>query len=179
MINAVRIMVGGFNENNINTYISNIVSQMIFDSFIQISDITVIKGRILTNYGFIDLILWNNTNSQAIDKFDEKYYTSSDGAVIFCDLSSKEISDKIVKEIKYIQKMKPDIPIILCGEKIDIEKLDINLPCYKIITFKKKYIFESLQDMLEKINGENINIILSPIPQRLYPIKLMLNNIDR
>ena len=99
-----------------------------------------------TNKGEVTIQVWDTAGQEKFGSLREAYYTKADIAIIMFDLTSRSTYNSIPQWHRDITNVKPDIPIVVIGNKIDLErKVKSNA-----ITFPKrkklKYFETSVKD---------------------------------
>ena len=68
------------------------------------------------------LVLFDTVGQEKLVTLRKRYYTGAHGAVIVFDITRKESFDHIENWIKEVEEKCPDIPIIIVGNKTDLEE---------------------------------------------------------
>ncbi|KAI9923881.1 hypothetical protein ASPWEDRAFT_181921 [Aspergillus wentii DTO 134E9] len=81
-----------------------------------------------TNRGVIDFEIWDIAGSQGSTQSLEEYLTNIDAAIIMVDASDERTYGNIEYWHSQIVSLNGDIPIVICGNKADIEiEIKINM----------------------------------------------------
>ena len=67
------------------------------------------------------LVLFDTVGQEKLVALRKRYYTGAHGAVVVFDVTRKESFDHIANWIEEIEEKCPDIPIIIVGNKTDLE----------------------------------------------------------
>lgn len=73
-----------------------------------------------TNYGQISFDLWDTAEQERCNGLGDGYYINSDAAMIFFDTSSRSSYTNSSKWRRDVSIACPNIPIVICGNKVDI-----------------------------------------------------------
>ena len=68
------------------------------------------------------LVLFDTVGQEKLATLRKRYYTGAHGAVIVFDVTRKESFDHIENWINEVEEKCPDIPIIIVGNKTDLEE---------------------------------------------------------
>ena len=74
-----------------------------------------------TNYGIVIFKVWDCAGQEKLGGLKEGYYQEAQGAIVMFDLTSRVTHTNAAKWIEDIRQVSPDIPVILCGNKCDIQ----------------------------------------------------------
>ncbi|MHA1303482.1 MAG: Rab family GTPase [Candidatus Heimdallarchaeaceae archaeon] len=69
----------------------------------------------------IKMVLFDTVGQERLASLRKRYYSGAHGAVIVYDITRKESFDNIQYWITEIEEKVPNIPIIICGNKTDLE----------------------------------------------------------
>lgn len=109
-----------------------------------------------TDKGCKKISLWDCAGDKKFRGPGDGYYYGADAAIIMFDITDNKSYENIntwLKEIKYV---KPDIPIVICGNKIEYANKKFKFNNFKIqyydISVKSKYNCEKpIQYLLSKL----------------------------
>lgn len=76
----------------------------------------------------IQFSIWDCAGQEHFGGLKDRYYLSSDAAIVFYDTSSELSKNHVPQWINSIRNIRPDIPIILCGTKSEIGGLKYQYP---------------------------------------------------
>ena len=68
------------------------------------------------------LVLFDTVGQEKLVTLRKRYYTGAHGAVVVFDITRKESYDHIEKWINEVEEKCPNIPIIIVGNKTDLEE---------------------------------------------------------
>ena len=75
-----------------------------------------------TNHGPVCLNIWDCAGQEKFGGLRDGYYIQADACIVMFDATSKTTFKNVSKWIlDVIRVVGPDIPIILCGSKVDVE----------------------------------------------------------
>jgi len=118
-----------------------------------------------TNYGYVALNMWDTAGQEKYGGLRDGYYVQSDGCIAMFDNTSRLSFKNIPKWISSIRNVEPNIPVVLCGSKMDCvnrklksnekENLARELHCpYYDISAKSNYNFEKpCLDLIRTLSG--------------------------
>ena len=101
-----------------------------------------------TNYGVITFKVWDCAGQEKLGGLKDGYYLNADGAIVMFDMGNSQTCDNVVDWILNVWKPCPNIPLVICGNKRDLEngKVTMNgLPSktgYFEISVKYSYNYE-------------------------------------
>ena len=83
--------------------------------------VTVDPIKFDTNCGPITFNVWDCAGQEKFSGLGEGYYISADAALIFFDVTSRISFKNAAWWKNEFKKVCPDAPVILCGNKVDVE----------------------------------------------------------
>lgn len=115
--------------------------------------------------------IWDTAGQERFGGLREGYYIGADVAIVMFDVNSKLSFNNVSKWINEIRKIK-NIPIVLCGNKIDIPSKravsnssikelcnQYNMPYYDI-SAKSNYNYEKPFEYFEQLNQSLNNYVM-------------------
>jgi GTP-binding nuclear protein Ran len=109
---------------------STLIKRMREDKFepkyIATQGVDVVPLTFETNYGTIIFKCWDCAGQEKFGGLREGYYFHSQGAICMFDLTSMLSFNTLGSLIKSLKTITGDIPIVICGNKYDIENLKVN-----------------------------------------------------
>ena len=101
-----------------------------------------------TSNGEVTINVWDTAGQEKFGSLRDTYYTKADMAIIMFDLTSRTTYNNIPQWHRDITNVKPDIPIVIVGNKLDLERTVKT----NVISFPKrkkiKYFESSVKDDL-------------------------------
>lgn len=178
MSESLHIILMNANKRTIDTYLHSLDSILTIEHQDDMFFFHTVKGKILTNSGLIDIYFWYDTTDELFDNL----YTRANGALIFYDCSNENTFKEAMVRIEFLQKIKSDLSIILCGIKTNLDKFkidesQISVPHYQISPYSK--ILDPLRDLINIITKGELTLPFSPFPIRAYPISQLINNAEK
>ncbi len=79
-----------------------------------------------TNYGLITLIIWDCAGQAKRAGLADGYYMEADGAIVMFDLTSSKTFQHVPCLLNTIHRVISDVPIVLCGNKVDLENRQVS-----------------------------------------------------
>ncbi len=135
-----------------------------------------------TNHGWIRFNVWDTAGQEKLGGLEDEYYKAADCAVVFFDITSQLSWKSIPKWVEKLRNVCPDIPIVLCGNKVDIgerartvsvrtisqlyhgEFGEKNLDSYYDISAKSNYNFEKpFLFLAQKLVADDLRFIAQPV----------------
>lgn len=89
-----------------------------------------------TSHGPSTVVIWDTAGQEKLGPLRDAYYSGADAAVIFFDVTSKITYKNVPNWHKDILRVRPDIPVVLCANKIDIKERKVK---GKSITYPSKH----------------------------------------
>ncbi len=74
---------------------------------------------LLTNHGNVRFNVWDGSGQT---NMGDKYYKDADCAIVFFDVTNERSWCNVPKWLDALRDVCPDIPIVLCGNKVDTNK---------------------------------------------------------
>ena len=81
-----------------------------------------------TNYGVVRFNMWDTAGKEKFGGLREGYYILSDGAIVMFDVTNRQSyknAEKWYNEVTTERLSLQNIPIILCGNKVDIAQREV------------------------------------------------------
>ncbi|CAH8370487.1 unnamed protein product [Eruca vesicaria subsp. sativa] len=88
-----------------------------------------------TNRGMIRFYCWDTAGQEKLGGLRDGYYVHSQCAVIMFDVTSRETYKSVPQKHVDICRVCGDIPIVLCGNKVDVKNRQVKA---KQVTFHRK-----------------------------------------
>ena len=89
-----------------------------------------------TTEGEVHFTCWDTAGQEKFGGLRDGYYQNADCAIILFDVSSRLTYKNVPLWYRDIKRVCPDIPIVLCGNKIDIRKRQVKP---SMVTFHLKH----------------------------------------
>ncbi len=102
----------------------------------------------------LTLLIWDLAGETTFNGIHRTYYKGAEGAIVVCDVTSKETFEHLPYWVESIMDVQGDIPVMFFGNKIDLkDQIVIKEKHLKKMAkkFKKDYFFTSAK------TGENVN----------------------
>ena len=101
----------------------------------------------------LEIQIWDSAGQEKYKSISKQYYHNSEGILLVFDLTSQESFVALDEWIEDLEKVEKDLPIILVGNKSDLDARDVSEEeINKIINDKKLDYFET-----SALNGSNVN----------------------
>jgi GTP-binding nuclear protein Ran len=88
-----------------------------------------------TNHGVVRFNIWDTAGQEKFAGLKDGYYIGSEGAILMFDVTNRQSYNNLDSWYEGVTKVCQDVPIVLCGNKVDIAKRQV-LP--KDISFHRK-----------------------------------------
>ena len=137
-----------------------------------------------TNYGPITLNIWDCAGQTGLP--DEYYDIDGDGAIVMFDVTSSSSFQQIPYWLDKVRKFLPEVPLVLCGNKVDLKDREVfasqiktftnspeqdgNITYYYDISAKSNYQFDKPFLMLLRKMSEHDDLIFTDAPVIAPPI---------
>lgn len=89
-----------------------------------------------TSHGPSVVVLWDTAGQEKLGPLRDGYYADAHAAFIFFDVTSRVTYKNIPNWHRDVLRVCPDIPVVLCANKIDVEERKVKS---KGITYHKKH----------------------------------------
>ncbi|KAI5171161.1 GTP-binding nuclear protein Ran [Nematocida sp. LUAm3] len=73
-----------------------------------------------TNYGQVNYNVWDTAGQEKFGGLRDAYYIEADGGIIMFDTTSRITYKNVPNWYRDLRNICPDIPLCLCGNKVDI-----------------------------------------------------------
>jgi GTP-binding nuclear protein Ran len=113
-----------------------------------------------TNYGTFTLNVWDTAGQSKFGGLADGYYIFADGAIVVYDVTSMLTYQHVPEWIAKVQRVEPNIPLLLCGNKVDVDKKVFMNNDYDISAKSNYQLYEMFAEMLRKISGHQDLAIL-------------------
>ena len=136
-----------------------------------------------------NFILWDTAGQEKYGGLKEGYYNKAFGGIVMFDTTNKISYKNVPYWIDCLRKINPNLPIVVCGNKVDIPKYrkvnfeDITIQNeYKNVKYfdlsvKSMYNYEKPFEYFKKINNKNNNEIWIDCVNKIL-IYALTNKID-
>ena len=135
-----------------------------------------------TNQGLVTFNMWDCAGQEKYGGLRDGYYAGAHGAIVMFDLTSKLTMRNVPGWVQAIRNVHPDIPIVICGNKVDIKEIScyseltrsiVPLGTYYSISAKSNYNFEKpfLELARKLMQHEKLSLVDSPAMVSIKAIK--------
>ena len=116
-------------------------------------ELIFLKKKVEIGDNEIDLQIYDSAGQEKYKSISKQYYHNSEGILLVFDLTSQESFVALDEWIEDLEKVEKDLPIVLVGNKSDLDDRDVSEEeINKIINDKKFDYFET-----SALNGSNVN----------------------
>ena len=96
-----------------------------------------------TNKGYVICNMWDCAGQEKFGGLRDGYYIGAQAAIIMFDVTNKISYKNIKQHYELLMKSRPDIPVVICGNKIDCrDRVVTPRDIYHDISAKSNYNFE-------------------------------------
>lgn len=152
-VNCIKLLTLGNSMVGKSSLIARFIDNKFFDSYISTIGIDFFKKKVKIGVNEIDLQIYDSAGQEKYKSISKQYYHNSEGILLVFDLTSQESFVALDEWIEDLEKVEKDLPIILVGNKSDLDDRDVSEEeINKIINDKKFDYFET-----SALNGSNVN----------------------
>jgi small GTP-binding protein len=152
-VNCIKLLTLGNSMVGKSSLIARFIDNKFFDSYISTIGIDFFKKKVKIGVNEIDLQIYDSAGQEKYKSISKQYYHNSEGILLVFDLTSQESFVALDEWIEDLEKVEKDLPIILVGNKSDLDARDVSEEeINKIINDKKFDYFET-----SALNGSNVN----------------------
>lgn len=152
-VNCIKLLTLGNSMVGKSSLIARFIDNKFFDSYISTIGIDFFKKKVKIGVNEIDLQIYDSAGQEKYKSISKQYYHNSEGILLVFDLTSQESFVALDEWIEELEKVEKDLPIILVGNKSDLDARDVSEEeINKIINDKKFDYFET-----SALNGSNVN----------------------
>ena len=151
--NCIKLLTLGNSMVGKSSLIAKFIENKFFNSYISTIGIDFFKKKVEIGDNEIDLQIYDSAGQEKYKSISKQYYHNSEGILLVFDLTSQESFVALDDWIEDLEKVEKDLPIILVGNKSDLDGRDVSEEeINKIIHDKKFEYFET-----SALNGSNVN----------------------
>ncbi len=132
------------------TFVRKYITDKFCKKYIPTIGVDIHKLSIYTDYGILQLNIWDTAGQKKNIGLKDCYYINSNAAIIMFDITSKKSYKNVSMWYNSVKNVCGTIPIVLCGNKIDSNKKKI-----KRLLFNKKH--KNIK-YIEISSKDNVNI---------------------
>lgn len=152
-VNCIKLLTLGNSLVGKSSLIARFIENKFFDSYISTIGIDFFKKKVEIGHNEIDLQIYDSAGQEKYKSISKQYYHNSEGILLVFDLTSQESFVALDEWIEDLEKVEKDLPIVLVGNKSDLDDRDVSEEeINKIINDKKFDYFET-----SALNGSNVN----------------------
>ncbi|KAG7153972.1 GTP-binding nuclear protein GSP2/CNR2-like, partial [Homarus americanus] len=128
-----KIVLVGDGGTGKSSYVARLQSGKFYLEYIATLGVEKHKIAIATSHGPCTVTIWDTAGQEKLGPLRDGYYSGADAAIIFFDVTSRVTYKNVPNWHKDIHRVRPDIPIVLCANKIDVKERKV-----KRITYHSK-----------------------------------------
>ncbi|XP_042862627.1 GTP-binding nuclear protein GSP1/CNR1-like [Penaeus japonicus] len=148
---------------------SSYVARLNCEGFLKeyVATLGVEKSEILvdTSHGESTIVLWDTAGQEKLGPLRDGYYSGADAAIIFFDVTSRVTYKNVPNWHKDINRVQPDIPVVLCANKIDVKERKVKsksityptkhkIGFYEISVKERTFLKKPLEYLLQQLTKE-------------------------
>eukprot|EP00494_Astrolonche_serrata_P007316 UN07345 len=103
----------------------------------------------MTTIGKIDFECWDPAGIGKFGGVSDAFYMNADCGIIMFDVGSRVPYKNIVQWYRDLMRVRPDVPVILCGNKVDIK--DRKVKPKHIAFHRKRKMLNTVNCLLNQI----------------------------
>jgi GTP-binding nuclear protein Ran len=170
-----KIVLVGDGGSGKSSYVKRMRTGEFEKKYIATQGVDVSPLTFQTNYGPVVFKMWDCAGQEKFGGLRDVYYTKADGAIVMFDLTSKVTFANVPNWILSLGKVASDIPVIICGNKVDVKDRKVThneikelLPAdakYYDISARSNYNFEKpFLDLARQLTGHQDLVFIESEP---------------
>jgi len=128
----IKIIVVGDTNVGKTTFVKRLISGNFEEKYGSTVDVDVRGIKFNTTEGETTLELWDCSGRPELGAFRSGYYREAKGAILMFDVQNPYSYRNIKDWYLRVRKVCPDIPIVLCGNKVDLPNRVVKPNMFKI-----------------------------------------------
>ena len=94
-----------------------------------------------TNFGTICFNVWDTAGQEKFGGLRDGYYIQGQCGIIMFDVTSRITYKNVPNWHRDLERVCESIPIVLCGNKVDVKVCNLNTSSLTICSFSSSYFF--------------------------------------
>lgn len=169
---AFKIVLAGDSGTGKTSFVERLLSGSFGEEYVATVGVSVSRFGVPTSIGNFSFSCWDTAGQERSAGLRDAMYASASCAIIMFDVTSRVSYQHLPDWYKRINRVCGDIPIVVCGNKIDrardrqVKPRNVSFPRrknmkYFDISVKNKYsLDEPLQHLLRELTGNKQLVIL-------------------
>lgn len=120
-MNTYKLVLMGDGGVGKTTYVNRLLTGEFTKRYVATLGVEVHPLRFNTNYGSICFNIWDCAGQEKFGGLRDGYFIQSQCCIVMFDLTSKITFKNTINWLRDYIRVCPNTPIILCGNKVDIE----------------------------------------------------------
>lgn len=117
-----KVVIVGDGGTGKSSYVSRLQSENFRRDYVATMGVERTEIIVDTSHGESVIDLWDTAGQEKVGPLRDGYYKDADAAIIFCDVTSRVTYKNVPSWHRDIERVRPDIPAVLCANKIDIKE---------------------------------------------------------
>lgn len=117
-----KIVLVGDGGTGKSTYVARLQSEVFRQEYIATLGVEKHEIAVSTSHGASTVVFWDTAGQEKLGPLRDGYYSGADAGIIFFDVTSRVTYKNVPNWHKDIHRVQPDIPIVLCANKIDVKE---------------------------------------------------------
>ncbi|KAK4312264.1 hypothetical protein Pmani_016277 [Petrolisthes manimaculis] len=117
-----KIVLVGDGGTGKSSYVARLQSEGFRKEYIATLGVEKHNIAVSTSHGPCSICVWDTAGQEKLGPLRDGYYKDADAAIIFFEVTSRITYKNIPNWHKDIQRLQPDIPVVLCANKVDIKE---------------------------------------------------------
>ena len=130
-----KVVIVGDGGTGKSSYVARLQSENFLQEYIATMGVEKTEVIVDTSHGQCVISLWDTAGQEKLGPLRDSYYEGADAAIVFFDVTSRITYKNVPSWHRDIVRVREDIPIVLCANKIDIKERKVKS---KSITYPSK-----------------------------------------
>lgn len=160
-----KIVLVGDGATGKSSYVARLQSENYRKEYIATLGVEKHEILVSSTHGTSTVVIWDTAGQEKLGPLRDSYYTDANAAIIFFDVTSKVTYKNVPSWHKDIHRVKPDIPVVLCANKVDVKERKIKsksisypnkhkMGFFEISVKERLCLKEPLQYLLQQLTKE-------------------------
>ncbi|XP_069174023.1 uncharacterized protein [Procambarus clarkii] len=176
-----KIVLVGDGGTGKSSFVTRLQSEDFHQEYIATLGVEKHEVAISTSHGPSTIVIWDTAGQEKLGPLRDAYYLGADAAIIFFDVTSKVTYKNVPNWHRDIHRVVPDIPIVLCANKIDIKERKVQsksityptkhkMGCFEISVKNRMCLKKPLEYLLQQLTKEPELTIISSIDADIFGV---------
>ncbi|CAL4069351.1 unnamed protein product, partial [Meganyctiphanes norvegica] len=160
-----KVVIIGDGGTGKSSYVARLQSEDFYHEYVATMGVEKCTISVETTHGEFTLVLWDTAGQEKLGPLRDGYYADADAAILFFDVTSRVTYKNIPGWHKDIVRVSPDIPIVLCANKVDVQERKVKsksikyhdkyrMGFFEISVKKRTLLQEPLEYLLQQLSKE-------------------------